>query len=791
MPYYYGSPPAAYGGDGRAYGAAGYGMPYYGGGGGDNNESGDSLLGSLTFARMLRVVTQKWPTLVVAVLLGLGGGFAYYKTAPVSYRAVSTIEMHVRPGKLMNTEVVLNNPNTQGPTDEIFNTRLAKLRSREVIQMVAERVRADHPNLKELSDEEMYRMLYNGVEFNLQRRSRLVQVIARHENPVIAQGIANAYATTAETFSMEENKEQAESGVAWLMSTAESQKRMIEKADDAMLDFRVANKIDVMENEKRAVDQVLQQLYSELARSESEQTRALELLAVLNMIQNNPERVASLPEIVPRAAEIAAAQQAMQDILAERDAKLMRYTENHPEVQQLNNALEVSRKQYLDAVWRARETAAANLDLINKQTESLREKTTQNEELSSSLEQKIVAARLRMEQLDREREVSDMNYRAILRRMEEARLAYDENAATIKIIEEAAEPRRPISPDPRVAFTTGPVLGLVFGFLFILLLDRLEDRITGTSDIERHMSTKVLALIPHVPRVKRNDLITMSADKKFSRIAEAFAGLRGLLESPRYRQLTQAVLVVSTQPEEGKTVTSCNLAATYALSGQKTLLVDFDLRRPRIGRMFQANQGRETSLMDVLATGKPELFDKLPQPSGYDHLDLIVSRPSAHHSPANVMGADIVPRFFAWARERYDRIIVDSPPFGLVSDAVVLGTLSDSVMLVCRPDRSRYRAMRHAIRQFIESGAKLLGVVVNDVDFGRSAAFSNYDYHQYGYGYRNRYGRYGRYGYGYGYGQGGYYKRDLGAMADEDDTTAEGDDATAPAFSVLDVDDDE
>lgn len=782
--------PAYYYGRSQAYGYGGYGgygTPYYGAGEGEGGE--ESVFGSLTFARVLRVMTQRWPTLVVAVLLGLAGGFAYYKTAPVSYKAVSVIEMHVRPGKVLPTQVILDNPSTQGSTDEIFNTRLAKLRSREVIRMVAERVRADFPNLKELSDEEMYDLLYRDVEFTLQRRSRLVQIAARHSRPEIAQAIANAYAATAEIYSVDENKAQSESGVAFLKTTAEAQKRLVEKADEDFLAFRIANHIDVMENEKKATDLVLQQLNSDLARAESEQTRALELLAVLNTIQANPDKIASLPDSVPRSAEIAQAQQALQNALAERDALLMNYTDKHPEVLKLDNAVDVCRKQYLDAVWRARETAAANLELIDKQTQSLREKTAASEQRSAELEQKIVAARMQLEQLERERQVSDESYRAILKRMEEARLAYDENAATIKIVEPAAKPLRPVSPDPRVAFTAGPAAGLLLGFLFILLLDRLEDRVTSTADIERNMSTKVLALIPHVARIKRSELAVMSATRKFSRLAESVAGLRGLLESPRYRELARVVLVVSTQPEEGKTVVASNLALAYAMAGQKTLLVDFDLRRPRINRVFKVEPSAAANLADVLNAADPAAFDRLPLPSGFDNLDLVTARASAHLSPAAIMGSDMLPKFFQWARERYEHVIVDSPPFGLVGDAVVLATLSDSALIICRPDRSRYRAIRHAIRQLLEAGARLLGVVVNDVDFGRSAAFSNYDYRHYGYGYNYRYGRYGRYGYGYT----SYSARRLGdvASAPATDDADDGEEAAAPVPGVLDVDDDE
>ena len=156
--------------------------------------------------------------------------------------------------------------------------------------------------------------------------------------------------------------------------------------------------------------------------------------------------------------------------------------------------------------------------------------------------------------------------------------------------------------------------------------------------------------------------------------------------------------------------------------------------------------------------------------------------------------------FFEWARKKYERVIIDSAPFGLVSDALALGMLSDSVIIVCRPERSRYGVVRHALRSLSESGSRILGVVVNDVDFGRSGTFSSYDYgagaydySKYGYG-----GRYGRYGY-----SSNYYRRNVGSKSSSEKTEestpsrrgGSGEpEASAPpsgAGSILDVDDDE
>ena len=804
-PSYYGGP--SYGGPSYYGGAYGTTLPYYSSNGnaaaGDDANDGGSVLGPLSISRVIRVIGQKWPTLVVAVLLGLGAGFAYYKAAPVSYKATSVIEMSVRGGSYMGTrDAELNSPETQGAHEEIFNTRLIQLKSRDVVKLVADRVRADYASLKTMPDEELYSMLQGSVDFSLQKKSRLVLISVRHAKPEIAKSIANAYAETAHTFSIDQTKRSADDAVEWLEEQYEICKLAKERADAEVLKFRVDHQLDFMISQNESLKLTHNQLATELAQAESIEARATDLLAVLTAIQKDPEKVSQLPEHVPRAAEITAAQRAVQEAVTQRNALLTRYTDKHPEIEQLNSRIKVLEQQFQESVWRARETAAANLDLLRKQTASLREKEAENVRARTELGVRISETESKLSQLESARDLANQNFVNVTTRMEEVRLRSQDTHATIRVIEQAPLPSRQVSPDPRIAFSAGPVLGLIIGFIFILVLDRVEDKITSSEDIERHMGSKVLALLPHVPRIKRSQLVSLSADKKFSRFAEAFAGLRGLLESPRYSELTKVVLFVSTQPEEGKTITSSNLAVSYGMAGRKTLLVDFDLRRPRIGRMFLGESfsiDEHNSLLDVLATGDTTKFADLPVPSGYDNLDLIASKPTSHISPADVLGSQVLGKFFDWARKNYERVIIDSAPFGLVSDALALGMLSDSVIIVCRPERSRYGVVRHALRSLSESGSRILGVVVNDVDFGRSGTFSSYDYGAGAYGY-NKYGyggRYGRYGY-----SSNYYRRNVGSKPGEKTEeaapsrhgrTEESETPPPPsgAGSILDVDDDE
>jgi capsular exopolysaccharide synthesis family protein len=262
-------------------------------------------------------------------------------------------------------------------------------------------------------------------------------------------------------------------------------------------------------------------------------------------------------------------------------------------------------------------------------------------------------------------------------------------------------------------------------------------------------------VLPHVRRKKRQQVARFAIDEKYSQFSEAVAGLRNMLDSPRYEALSHCILIISTQPGEGKTITSSSLAITYAQAGKKTLHVDFDLRRPRLAGVWNLELTEETSFSNVMQGAseniKPD-FSKLINKTEVPNLDVIASLDPDGVSPSQILGSAVVAEFFEWARSNYDRVIIDSPPYGIVGDVVSLAVTVDSVIIMCCPDRTHFKPIRHCSRTLTEAGANILGVVVNDVDYSNISAFSL----SLGHGYR-KYG-YGDYAYGY-YGYGGKPKK--------------------------------
>ncbi len=203
-----------------------------------------------------------------------------------------------------------------------------------------------------------------------------------------------------------------------------------------------------------------------------------------------------------------------------------------------------------------------------------------------------------------------------------------------------------------------------------------------------------------------------------------------MLDSPQHKERSQVILIASSIPSEGKTVASCNLAAILAKMGRRVLLVDFDMRRPRLAGIFPIPPGHP-DLIAFQTDSKSKLAD-LPYPvADCPNLDVITSRPMSHGNPAVTLGT-LAGTLVSWARTKYDHVVLDAPPLGLVSDVLALAPLADCVLVMARPEISRKRLTWHTLHRLRESGIHNAALVMSDFDVSRTlyGAYSPYHHYQ-------------------------------------------------------------
>ncbi|MDD4869358.1 MAG: polysaccharide biosynthesis tyrosine autokinase [Kiritimatiellae bacterium] len=377
---------------------------------------------------------------------------------------------------------------------------------------------------------------------------------------------------------------------------------------------------------------------------------------------------------------------------AERDKLLSRYTLNHPEVKTQDQLLSALKKQYDEKI-----------------------------RLTEEKEKEIASVRTELGVLEREKDTLEVTYRGILARMEEARLSADEKSATIKIIETADIPKKPISPRKMLSLALALFLGGCAGVFLSMLSYKLEDRIWSDADVENDIGLKVLGSVPRTPWLARKKLALIGLKDKFSIAAEAFSGIRGLMDK---NSNGKTFLFTSSGPREGKTICSCNVAIMSAKSGMHVLLVDLDMRRPQIARVMSdsipvMDDNSEWSLLHSLCDAEPLPFSSICTRTELPTLDVVVSQIARDVNPAEVLGTKRLREFLEWAGKNYDRVIIDSPPLGAASDAMVLGGLVDGVVLVFRFNKTKKSIAKRCIRKLNDGGANILGAIINDVDLSR------------------------------------------------------------------------
>ena len=462
-------------------------------------------------------------------------------------------------------------------------------------------------------------------------------------------------------------------------------------------------------------------------------------------------------------------------LLIERTLLLDQVGPDHPRIKRLDRKMEVIRSHSasLDGVT---PRPLKKMDFVQIYIDSLRQRIkaieTKEAKLNELYEQQQQAARSVAEF-----EVKDAALRDEITRLSELFAVIVEKLDDLDLAKEhgrysAEEIDAPsygsqISPNfPRI-MTIGGVIGLLVGFVLAYLREKADRRFLAPEDIHTELGIPVVGHIGDMARsltrIRRNDTndsridpIVITYHRPQSRGAEAFRAVRVSLYFSTQAAGLKVIQITSPNPGDGKSTLAMNLAVSIANSRKKVLLLEADFRRPRVHRMLGAHN--EHGIVEVLK-GTAELSDAL-QTTEIANLDCLTcgNKPS---NPAELLTAHQFEDLLEVARERYDFVILDTPPLLAVTDPSVVAPRVDGVFVIMRLRKSSRVTATRAVEVLYSVGANVLGIVVNGM--GASQRYGYGEYGQYG-AYRSQgYGHYNSYGYGYGYGYGeGYGGREAG-----------------------------
>ncbi len=416
------------------------------------------------------------------------------------------------------------------------------------------------------------------------------------------------------------------------------------------------------------------------------------------------------------------------ELQQQRNAILMDATPEHPQIRLIDRQIE-------DAKIRLNKNLDNSLDALRSEFVLLKE------EYQKYLDEllRMPALQSKYERLEKMAQIRNDFVNNLFAQKSDYLIAGAGIVSDYVVLEKAKSNPNPVSPNEPMIKLTGFFVGIILGFLMIVIRYLLHNTITSIEDVEKNTHAALLGVIPRYKEELERSQVVVTQDPK-SAITESFRAVRTNLQFISNTPGSKVLSTTSTIPGEGKTFVSLNIAAILTLLNKKVVILDFDMRKPRLDKIFDVESHRGVS---TILSGQTKVDDCIME-SGIPNLDFITSGP-VPPNPSELILLPKLPEVLEYLKTKYDYIIIDTPPIGLVTDALEILKISDYPVYILRAAYSN-RSFVHSINRTIsESKVKNLSVIIND--FGRGAS-------GYGYGYGNTYGY--NYGYGYGYGY-GYY----------------------------------
>ena len=437
----------------------------------------------------------------------------------------------------------------------------------------------------------------------------------------------------------------------------------------------------------------------------------------------------------------------------ERNRLLRTASEQSPAVQKLNADI--------DDLYQSVQQSLTNAYQHNMQTAQIQRNAISAQlgrysgEVSKTPEQERI-----LTQIGRQQEVRSGLYLMLLQKREENSISLSATANKANMIEVPLHGGQ-VSPKPNMIYLTALGIGLLLPALIMFVLSLLRYRIEGHDDVMRLTALPILADVAIASDTAKTKADIVVHENKNNQMEEIFRSMRTNLQF-MLGENDKVIMFTSTTSGEGKTFNCANLAVSFALLGKKVIIVGLDIRKPRLAELFEINN-HHNGITPLMTMEEPKWSDIAEQilPSGVNkNLDLLMAGPIPPN-PAELMARPSLEVIFNVLRDKYDYILVDTAPVGLVTDTLQVGRVADATIYMCRADYTAKSSFE--LINGLANDEKLpnMSIVINGIDMSKKKYGYYYGYGRYGkYGRYGRYGRYssyGKYGYGkYGYGRYGY-----------------------------------
>lgn len=547
------------------------------------------------------------------------------------------------------------------------------------------------------------------------------------ENTDLGIEIVNQYMSEYQLFNLEDKQETAQSALRFIDDQLNNVRNELGLVEQNLMNYRQRNKIYMPEQQSEAA-------FSELTESKRmliEQrikVRMIDYLSKYLSEEKNPDQQVSPslgieePVLLPLIAEFNKLQQ-------ERALYLKTIPSGNPRIKNIESAISKVRQDLLETLKNVRITQQFLLRDLEKQysfSEAVLNSIPEHEK--QSLE------------LARKQDILRELFQFLYEKKVETSIARASTISNIRVMESATASSGIVSPNKKNIILLAILAGLGIPTAIIFFFDYLNDKVRSRRDVQNMTSTPILGEIGHALKTLDNTLVVNQKTRTV--IAEQFRIIRSNLSYILPQGQIPMILVTSTFSGEGKSFVSTNLGAVLALAGKKTVILEFDIRKPKILSGLGLNKMSKGITSFVI--GKSKLEDIVVPIQGFNNL-FVIPCGSIPPNPGEMMLSSKIKELFEWLKTEYDAVVIDTAPIGLVSDALVLSKFANTVAYVVRHNYTSKKQLLFLDELYKDKKLPSLTLVINDAQV--SSSYGGYSYGGYGYGY------------GYGYGE-GYYEND-------------------------------
>jgi capsular exopolysaccharide synthesis family protein len=720
-----------------------------------NNQLVDSVTGTpgpqiWEYVRVLW--KRKWLVLMVAVI-GAGSAYAWTLRQPRIYEADGTLVYDPNPTKPLGRDVEdVATPMLSWDSREYFATQNKIITSRTVAERVVRKLSlhenpdfwnvpaAERAHWKPASISDAAQRLRAATRVAPERDTRIVHVMVKDRSPERAMLLANTIADSYIEKTMEDRLGATTGALEWLGKQLDSLKTQLEHSELALHEFseQHTNLAVSLEDQQNIVAANIQQLSRSLIDIKTKRIELGSRVAELKAANvEDPLRVYA--GIITTNPAVTQLRERYRQLITEREALAVHYGDEHPKIIAITAQIATLKLELRAEVDGLIAAAQSDLNEVQQTEKGMEAALDQANRVGLELNLQEISHRSLM----RERDNTSKLYGTLLERTAQTDLTRALQVAYVRVVDQALTPREQISPRVNVAVAVGTVLGLLLGIAIAITLDQL-DRVIRTGDEAEALGITVLGVLPHIEanilsapplyarRKRRNateptgnrDLIVHNYPK--SSVAECCRTIRTNLTFMSADRPRKTIVVTSASPREGKTTVTLSLAISLAQSGKRILVVDTDLRRPRLHRALGKTLVRGvTSVLVGEHTWKEAV-----QETDIPNLTLLASG-VIPPNPSELLHTEQFRQLITELAKSFDHVILDSPPLAAVTDASIISPQVDSTLLVIHAQRTTRDAVRSALRQLRDVNVQLTGGVLNEVDLSaQSYGTGSYYYYR-------------------------------------------------------------